>query len=145
GRPTFRISRDAAREHIFGYSCINDVTVRDLQKRDVQFTRAKGFDTFAPLGPCIVTDLDPTQAELSTRLNGEVKQRASTGQMVFDVYELVSFVSRVMTLLPGDVIASGTPAGVGNMRIGDVVDIEIAGIGTLHNSVIDDSYEETEQ
>jgi 2-keto-4-pentenoate hydratase/2-oxohepta-3-ene-1,7-dioic acid hydratase in catechol pathway len=138
GRRAQRIALEDAAAHVFGLTCFNDVTVRDLQKREVQFTRAKGFDTFAPMGPCIVSGLDPSRLQIVTRLNGEVRQQASIADMVFDVPTLVAFVSRVMTLLPGDVIATGTPAGVGNLRPGDVVDIEIAEIGTLHNPVIEE-------
>jgi 2-keto-4-pentenoate hydratase/2-oxohepta-3-ene-1,7-dioic acid hydratase in catechol pathway len=138
GRRAQHVKLDDALSFVFGYTCINDVTVRDLQKKDIQFTRAKGFDTFAPLGPSIATDLDPSKLRLCTRVNGEIKQDADVSDMVFDVPTLVAFVSRVMTLVPGDVIATGTPSGVGNLRAGDVVDVEIEGIGTLHNSVIEE-------
>ncbi len=124
-----------AREHIFGYTCFNDVTARDLQGKDVQYTRAKGFDTFACVGPCVETGLDPLNARIETYLNGEKKQDTSTSDMIFDVFELVSFVSHVMTLLPGDVIATGTPSGVGKMRPGDSVEVRIEGIGSLVNKV----------
>jgi 2-keto-4-pentenoate hydratase/2-oxohepta-3-ene-1,7-dioic acid hydratase in catechol pathway len=138
GRRAQHVKVENALAYVFGYTCVNDVTVRDLQKKDIQFTRAKGFDTFAPLGPCIATDLDPKALRLCTRVNGEIKQQADTADMVFDVPTLIAFCSRVMTLLPGDVIATGTPSGVGNLRAGDVVDVEIAGIGTLHNPVIEE-------
>jgi len=138
GRRGQRIKAEDALAHVFGYTCFNDVSVRDLQKKDVQFTRAKGFDTFAPFGPCIVTDLDPAKLRLTTRLNGEIKQDAPVSDMVFDVATLIAFISRVMTLVPGDLIATGTPAGVGNLRSGDVVDIEIPEIGCLHNPVIEE-------
>ncbi|HXI10812.1 MAG TPA: fumarylacetoacetate hydrolase family protein [Thermodesulfobacteriota bacterium] len=124
-----------ARKHIFGYTCFNDVTARDLQGKDVQYTRAKGFDTFACVGPCIETGLDPLNARIETYLNGEKKQDTSTADMIFDVFELVSFVSHVMTMLPGDVIATGTPSGVGKMRPGDSVEVRIEGIGSLVNKV----------
>lgn len=127
-------ARDAS-EFILGYTCMNDVTARDLQKKDVQYIRAKGFDTFAPMGPCISTDLDPLDASIKTRLNGELKQDTSTRDMIFNAFEIVSFVSHVMTLLPGDVIATGTPSGVGKMRPGDTVEVEIEGIGVLRNTV----------
>lgn len=127
-------SRDAS-DYILGYTCINDVTARDLQKKDVQYIRAKGFDTFAPVGPCISTDLDPLDAVIKTRLNGETKQDTSTRDMIFNVFELVSFVSHVMTLLPGDIIATGTPSGVGKMRPGDTVEVDIEGIGVLRNTI----------
>jgi 2-keto-4-pentenoate hydratase/2-oxohepta-3-ene-1,7-dioic acid hydratase in catechol pathway len=124
-----------AEEYILGYTCFNDVTARDLQGKDIQYTRAKGFDTFACVGPCIETDLDPKNARIETFLNGEKKQDSNTADMIFDVYELLSFVSHVMTLLPGDIIATGTPSGVGKMRPGDKVEVRIEGIGSLENTV----------
>ncbi|KWW99622.1 FAA hydrolase family protein [Carbonactinospora thermoautotrophica] len=130
------VPRERVAEVIFGYTCANDVTARDLQRRDGQWWRAKGFDTFCPLGPWIETDLDPADLAITTTLNGEVKQSGSTKQMVFDVATLVSYVSEVMTLLPGDVILTGTPAGVGPMRAGDEVAVTIEGIGTLSNRVV---------
>jgi len=120
---------------IFGYTCFNDVTARDLQARDGQFTRAKGFDSFAPMGPWIEADLDPDCLSLETFLNGERKQASSTDQLAFDCPTLVSFVSRIMTLLPGDVIATGTPGGIGPMEPGDRVEVRIRGIGSLVNDV----------
>jgi 2-keto-4-pentenoate hydratase/2-oxohepta-3-ene-1,7-dioic acid hydratase in catechol pathway len=136
GRRARNVTEAEAGKYILGYTCCNDVTARDLQARDKQWTRAKGFDTFAPLGPCIETELDPYHLRLETRLNGEVKQSTSTGDLVFGVYELVSFISRVMTLLPGDVIATGTPGGIGPMQPGDTVEVEIEGIGRLRNKVV---------
>jgi 2-keto-4-pentenoate hydratase/2-oxohepta-3-ene-1,7-dioic acid hydratase in catechol pathway len=136
GKRASHVTEAEARGYIFGYTCFNDVTARDLQARDKQWTRAKGFDTFAPLGPWIETELDPYRLRLETRLNGEVKQSTSTGDLVFGVYELVSFISRVMTLLPGDVIATGTPGGIGPMQPGDIVEVEIEDIGTLRNRVV---------
>lgn len=124
-----------ARDFIAGYTCANDVTARDLQRMDGQWTRAKSFDTFCPLGPRIVGDIDPTSLEIVTRVNGGVKQRSTTANMVFDVYDLVSFISGIMTLLPGDVIITGTPPGVGPLLPGDTVEVEIEGIGTLTNTV----------
>lgn len=125
-------------EHIFGYSCANDVTARDLQQRDIQYTRAKGFDTFCPVGPCIVTNLHPEQGlEIRTLQNGELRQRGSTSDMVFPPERLVSFISGIMTLNPGDVILTGTPPGVGRITSGDSLSIEIEGIGELQNSVQD--------
>ncbi|HNT42933.1 MAG TPA: fumarylacetoacetate hydrolase family protein [Syntrophorhabdaceae bacterium] len=124
-----------ARDFIAGYTCANDVTARDLQRMDGQWTRAKSFDTFCPLGPRIVRDIDPTSLEIVTRVNGGVKQRSTTANMVFDVYDLVSFISGIMTLLPGDVIITGTPPGVGSLLPGDTVEVEIEGIGTLTNTV----------
>lgn len=129
-----------AKEYIFGYTCINDVTARDLQGKDKIFTRAKGFDTFAPIGPWIETsaeyDFEPTKTRIETFLNGERRQDATALNMMFDIYELISFISKVMTLLPGDVIATGTPAGVGPMVDGDRVEVKIAGIGSLFNNVV---------
>jgi 2-keto-4-pentenoate hydratase/2-oxohepta-3-ene-1,7-dioic acid hydratase in catechol pathway len=124
-------------EVIFGYTCANDVTARDLQARDGQWTRAKGFDTFCPLGPWIETDVDPADLELSTRLNGEVRQHSRTSKMTHGVPVLIMAVSQVMTLLPGDVLLTGTPAGVGPMQKGDQVAVSIEGIGTLSNPVTD--------
>ena len=135
GRRTKAVDEDEALAAVFGYTCINDVTARDLQKRDVQFTRAKGFDTFAPLGPWIETDLDPADLGLATTVNGARRQEARTSLMVRAVPALVSFISQVMTLNPGDVIATGTPAGVGPLAPGDTVTVTIEGIGTLANRV----------
>jgi 2-keto-4-pentenoate hydratase/2-oxohepta-3-ene-1,7-dioic acid hydratase in catechol pathway len=120
---------------VLGYTCANDVTARDLQKKDVQFTRAKSFDTFAPLGPCIETAIDPNDLGITTRVNSAVRQSGRTSMMVFDCAFLIAFISSVMTLLPGDVIFTGTPAGVGPLDAGDVVEVEIEGIGTLRNVV----------
>jgi len=136
GRQTRSISQDQALSAVLGYTCINDVTARDLQKRDVQFTRSKSFDTFAPLGPWIETDLDPADVMVETRLNGELRQQANTKEMVRSVAELISFISGIMTLLPGDIIATGTPAGVGPMAHGDEVQVAVAGIGPLVNPVV---------
>jgi 2-keto-4-pentenoate hydratase/2-oxohepta-3-ene-1,7-dioic acid hydratase in catechol pathway len=130
------VPKAKARDYILGYTCVNDVTARDLQSKDKQWTRAKGFDTFCPIGPCIETDLNPFDLALATFLNGQVKQNTRTSQMIFDAYELVSFISHVMTLLPGDVIATGTTGGIGPMQNGDTVEVKIEGIGTLRNYVI---------
>jgi len=130
------VHRADAREYILGYTCINDVTARDLQRRDVQFTRAKSFDTFCPAGPFIETELDPTDAKLKTYLNGQLMQDASTSDMIFDVYFLVSYVSNIMTLEPGDLITTGTPKGVASVVRGDSVAVEIQGVGRLVNSII---------
>ena len=135
-----RICRDVAPDRvadvIYGYTIGNDVTARDLQRSDVQFTRAKGFDSFCPLGPWIETDLDTSDLRVQTHLNGDVKQDGTTKDMIFDVPALVAHVSSVMTLLPGDVILTGTPEGVGPMNPGDEVDVTISGIGTLTNKVV---------
>lgn len=121
---------------IYGYTCLNDVTARDIQKRDGQWTRAKSFDTFCPLGPWIETDFDPGDKMVTSRLNGEVRQSSSTKNFIFSIPEIVSFISRVMTLNPGDVISTGTPPGVGEMNVSDVIEVEVEGIGTLKNSVV---------
>jgi len=123
-------------DYILGYTCFNDITARDLQDKDVQFTRAKSFDTFASIGPCLVTDLDPSDLKIKTFLNGKLKQSSSTRNLIFPVPALIRFISRVMTLVPGDVITTGTPAGIGPMQAGDKVDVQIEGIGTLSNSVM---------
>ena len=130
------ISREEAAKHIKGYTCANDVTARDLQNIDGQWTRAKSFDTFCPLGPKIVKKIDPKNLIIQTRVNGTIKQNSNTKNMIFNVYELVSFVSSVMTLFPGDVIITGTPPGVGPLKVGDTVEIEIEGIGILSNKVV---------
>jgi 2-keto-4-pentenoate hydratase/2-oxohepta-3-ene-1,7-dioic acid hydratase in catechol pathway len=130
------LTPEQAAAAILGYTCCNDVTARDLQKKDGQWSRAKGFDTFCPLGPVIATELDPSHLRIETRLNGEVKQDAPVSSMIFDVPTLISHVSKVMTLMPGDVITTGTPSGVGPMKPGDVVEVRIEGIGTLRNRVV---------
>lgn len=121
--------------YVFGYTCVNDVTARDLQRKDVQFTRAKSFDTFCPVGPWIETSLDPRDASLTTRVNGEIKQQSQTSQMAFNAAFIIRYVSQMMTLYPGDLIATGTPAGVSRLKAGDVVEVEVEGIGVLRNSV----------
>lgn len=125
---------DPVDDVILGYTCFNDVTARDLQARDVQFTRAKGFDTFAAIGPCVATGLDPEAIRLKTFLNGKIVQSGTTANLIFSIPFLVRYVSRVMTLNPGDVIATGTPAGVGPTAPGDRVDVQIEGIGVLSNT-----------
>ena len=123
-------------EFIFGYTCLNDITARDIQKAVSQWTRGKGFDTFCPIGPHIETEIDPTHAPIETRVNGEVKQRSTIDMMTHDVDKLVCYISECMTLLPGDIIATGTPEGIGPMQSGDTVEVEIGGIGTLHNRIV---------
>jgi len=133
GRTAHNVPRERALEYVFGYTCFNDVTVRDVIKRDVQLTRSKSFDTSGPMGPAIVTNLDPATLEVITRVNGQVVQQDVTRNLIFDVPTLIAFVSDVMTLCPGDVIATGTPAGSTNMNVGDVVEVEIPSIGILSN------------
>ncbi len=135
GREARNVPRERWRDYVRGFTCANDVTARDLQKKDVQFTRAKSFDTFCPIGPCIETDLDPSALRIQTRVNGEIRQNGNTDQMIFKCDFLIEFITQVMTLLPGDVIITGTPAGIGPLASGDVVEVEIEGIGTLKNVV----------
>ncbi|WP_168704685.1 fumarylacetoacetate hydrolase family protein [Gordonia paraffinivorans] len=137
GRPCKDVKAVQAKDVILGYTVANDVTARDQQKIDGQWTRAKGYDTFCPLGPWIETTLDPSDVELVTELDGEVKQRTRTSLMLHDVGEIVEWISRVMTLLPGDVILTGTPEGVGPMVAGQRVSVTVEGIGTLSNPVVD--------
>ncbi len=144
GKRARNVPPEKAHDFILGYTCGNDVTARDLQQRDDQWTRAKGFDTFCPLGPYIVTDtstglsagLDPACLAVRSRVNGEIRQDGSTADMVFGVADLVAYISQVMTLEPGDVVLTGTPSGVGPLQPGDVVEVEIKGIGTLRNPVV---------
>jgi len=136
GRVARRIAADDdPLTYVFGYTCVNDVTARDLQRKDVQFTRGKSFDTFCPAGPWIETDLDPAKLTVQTRLNGELKQKGNTSDMAFPVDFLIRYISEIMTLYPGDLIATGTPAGVSRMKSGDTVEVEVAGIGVLVNHV----------
>jgi 2-keto-4-pentenoate hydratase/2-oxohepta-3-ene-1,7-dioic acid hydratase in catechol pathway len=136
-RPARRVSEARALDYILGYTAANDVTARDLQKKDGQWTRAKSFDTFAPLGPWIETDIpDPDNLLVEAYLNSERRQHSSTRNLVFPVAYLVAFISRVMTLLPGDVIATGTPAGIGPMQPGDLIEVRVEGVGALKNPVI---------
>jgi len=135
GKKCKNVSKEEAYNYILGYTCFNDVTARTLQQKDGQWTRSKSFDTFAPFGPWIATDLDPLDLSIKLYLNGEVKQDGRTSDMIFNVYEIVSFVSKIMTLEPGDVIATGTPPGIGPIKDGDEVIVEIEGIGKLLNYV----------
>jgi 2-keto-4-pentenoate hydratase/2-oxohepta-3-ene-1,7-dioic acid hydratase in catechol pathway len=137
GRLARRVRIEDAGGYILGFTCGNDVTARDLQRKDGQWTRAKSFDGFCPLGPWIETDLDPTDLAVECRVNGEIRQSARTSQLAFGPNVLVEFITRVMTLLPGDVIMTGTPAGVGPMKPGDRVVVEVEGIGTLENEVVE--------
>jgi 2-keto-4-pentenoate hydratase/2-oxohepta-3-ene-1,7-dioic acid hydratase in catechol pathway len=136
GRVLSRATAVEAKLAVFGYACLNDVTARDIQREEKQFTRAKGFDTFCPIGPVVETALDPMDLPVVCRVNGVEKQRGHTRDMVFDPFALVAFVSSVMTLWPGDVISTGTPEGVGPLKRGDWVEVEVGGIGVLRNPVI---------
>ncbi|MEP6919909.1 MAG: fumarylacetoacetate hydrolase family protein [bacterium] len=136
GRKAQRISdTDDPLSYVLGYTCVNDVTARDLQRKDVQFTRAKSFDTFCPVGPVIVSDINPLDLGVTARLNGAVRQQGRTSDMAFSVPFLIWYISQIMTLNPGDLIATGTPAGVSPMNEGDVVEVEVEGIGILKNSI----------
>jgi len=135
-RRTHRLSdSENPLDYVLGYTCVNDVTARDLQRLDVQFTRAKSFDTFCPIGPYIVTGLDPFDLQVETRVNGGVRQRGRTAAMAFPVSYLIRYISHIMTLEPGDVISTGTPAGVGPLLDGDEVEVEVEHVGTLRNPV----------
>jgi 2-keto-4-pentenoate hydratase/2-oxohepta-3-ene-1,7-dioic acid hydratase in catechol pathway len=136
GKTAKHVSRKDAQQYILGYSCLNDVTARDLQTKDGQWTRSKSFDTFCPVGPWIETDVDPSDLEIELYLNGERKQASRTSNLIFDSFQLVEFVSSVMTLLPGDLIATGTTSGIGPMKAGDTVEVRVEGIGTLKNVVV---------
>ena len=135
GRLARNVKAEDAYRYILGYTCANDVTLRDLQRMDDQWARAKGFDGSCPLGPWVQTELDPNDIRVETRLNGEIRQAAQTSDMVFGVATLVEYITEFMTLLPGDAILTGTPEGVGRLDAGDTVEIEIDGIGTLSNPV----------
>jgi 2-keto-4-pentenoate hydratase/2-oxohepta-3-ene-1,7-dioic acid hydratase in catechol pathway len=139
GRLTRKVAVDAALDRVLGYTCANDVTARDLQRSDGQWVRAKGFDTFCPLGPWIETDLDPAAGlEVVCRVDGEVRQRGTTADLLFGIAEIIAHVAAFTTLLPGDILLTGTPAGVGPLVDGDTVEVEISGLGTLSNPVITD-------
>jgi len=132
---------DDVKPYIVGYTCLNDVTARDLQNKDGQWTRAKGFDTFCPVGPVVAEGLDPWKGvRVQSRVNGELRQNGTTADFLFPLDVLVRFISQVMTLEPGDVIATGTPAGVGSLKAGDVVEVTVEGVGTLRNPVVDREY-----
>ncbi len=139
-KPVWRVSIEDALDYVLGYTCFNDVTARDLQYSDSQWTRAKGFNTFAAVGPCIETDLDPGNVALETYLNGQLKQQGNTSDLLYPIPELINFISHVMTLLPGDIIATGTPSGIGPMYPGDTVEIKIESVGTLRNFVVKNGY-----
>ena len=135
GKRMRMVAIDDVLDYVFGYTCVNDVTARDHQRDDVQWTSGKGHDTFGPIGPCIETELDPGNVVVSTYLNNELKQQQNTSDLIFSVPEMISFISGVMTLLPGDIIATGTPSGIGPMKPGDTVEIKIDPIGVLRNYV----------
>ena len=137
GRRAYQVKADRAMDYVLGLTCLNDVTARDLQSRDVQYTRAKGFDTFAPLGPCIAIGVDPSNLAIEGWVNGEKRQASNTSQLIFGVPELIEFVTRFCTLEPGDVITTGTPSGVGPLKPGDRVMVKVAGVGTLSNPCIE--------
>lgn len=134
-REAYQIDEDYADQYIGGYTILNDVTARDLQRKDGQWTRAKSFNTFCPIGPCIETELNHTSLDITLKLNGEIKQDSNTKNMIFSPKKLVNFISHIMTLYPGDIIATGTPPGVGPMNVGDTVEVEVKNIGILKNKV----------
>ncbi len=134
-RRATKVPRERALDYVLGYTCANDVTARDLQNRGVQYSHCKGYDTFAPLGPCIATGLDPADLAVQGRLNGELRQDSSTRQLIFPVDRLIEYISAIMTLEPGDVISTGTPAGIGPLSPGDVVTVTVEGVGDLTNVV----------
>jgi 2-keto-4-pentenoate hydratase/2-oxohepta-3-ene-1,7-dioic acid hydratase in catechol pathway len=136
GRTAHKVAERDALSYVYGYTCANDVTARDLQKKDGQWTRAKGCDTFCPLGPWLVTGLDPSRLRVQTRLNGELRQDSTTDMLIFSLPFLLSYITNVITLAPGDVVLTGTPAGVGPMQPGDSVEVTIEGIGALRNTVV---------
>lgn len=142
GKTCYQISDDAAEKYILGYTCAIDVTARDLQSKDNQWSRAKGFNTSCPLGPWIATDIDSSRLSLTTIVNGETRQQGSTADLMFNIPEVISYISQFTTLLPGDVILTGTPAGVGQIHGGDMLEVSISGIGTLKCSVFEPSKHE---
>jgi 2-keto-4-pentenoate hydratase/2-oxohepta-3-ene-1,7-dioic acid hydratase in catechol pathway len=137
-KEAYKIDQDDAQDYILGYTCLNDVTARDLQRTDGQWTRSKSFNTFCPIGPAIETELDPNNVNVRSRLNGIEKQSSNTRNFIFPMFFLLSFVSFIMKLNPGDIISTGTPSGVGPMKDGDIVEIEVEGIGVLRNPVRSD-------
>jgi len=136
-KSAWRVDIKDVSDYILGYTCFNDVTARDLQSSDAQWTRAKGFDTFAAVGPWIETEIDPGNLTVETYLNGKLKQKGNTADLIYSIADIINFISHVMTLLPGDIIATGTPPGVGPMYPGDTVEVKIKSIGTLRNSVVE--------
>lgn len=136
GKRARRVAARDASDYILGLTCVNDVSARELQRRDVQYTRAKGFDTFAPIGPAVTVGVDPAALDVESWLNGERRQHSNTRELIFDAGYLVEFISSVMTLLPGDVITTGTPSGVGPLQPGDRIVVKVAGVGELANNVV---------
>jgi 2-keto-4-pentenoate hydratase/2-oxohepta-3-ene-1,7-dioic acid hydratase in catechol pathway len=136
GKKAKNVPKDKARDYLLGYTCVNDVSERYAQREDGQWTRAKSYDTFAPIGPWIETEIEPDNLKIETYLNSELRQSAYTTDLIFGVYDLISFISGIMTLLPGDIIATGTPSGIGPMNAGDVVEVKIDKIGILRNFVV---------
>jgi 2-keto-4-pentenoate hydratase/2-oxohepta-3-ene-1,7-dioic acid hydratase in catechol pathway len=139
GRPAHRVPASRAWDYILGLTCVNDVTARDLQKKESQYTRCKGFDTFAPIGPCIATGLDATPRAVEGWVNGQKRQGSSTKHLIFPIEHLVEFITFVMTLEPGDIISTGTPEGIGPIVAGDSVTIKVEGVGELTNPVVDET------
>lgn len=138
GRRAWHVDEQEARDYVLGLTCVNDVTARELQAKDIQYTRAKGFDTFAPIGPCVAAGIDyraPAGVAVEGFVNGERRQSSSTKELIFSIDTLIAFASRVMTLLPGDILSTGTPAGVGPLKAGDRVTVRVAGVGELTNPV----------
>lgn len=138
GKTAHQVPADCAQEYVLGLTCVNDVTDRDLQRRDVQYTRGKGFDTFAPIGPAIAVGLDGTALDVESVVNGDLRQLSNTRELIFSLDQLVEFVTGVMTLLPGDIISTGTPSGVGPLCAGDRVTVKVEGVGELINDVVSD-------
>ncbi|MBQ3551732.1 MAG: fumarylacetoacetate hydrolase family protein [Clostridia bacterium] len=138
GKRAKHVKPGEAHKYIFGYTCLNDVTARDIQKSEPQWTRGKGFDTLCPIGPHIETEIDPSRLAIVTRINGEIRQSSTTDMMTHNIDKLICYITECMTLLPGDIIATGTPEGIGSMQVGDIVEVEIEGIGVLKNTIVKD-------
>ena len=138
GKTAHQVPADCAQEYVLGLTCVNDVTDRDLQRRDVQYTRGKGFDTFAPIGPAVAVGVDGTALDVESAVNGDLRQSSNTRELIFSLDQLVEFVTGVMTLLPGDIISTGTPSGVGPLCAGDRVTVKVEGVGELINDVVSD-------